>query len=82
MVHQWPTAFCAERDQDPCIKNGNPPPPRIFTIHGLWPSNFSHTPPRCDGALFNETLVHIYIFFNLYIYILRILFVFFFDQFA
>lgn len=59
MVYQWPPAFC--RRQKPIC---NPNPPKHFTIHGLWPSNWTQQPnsfPRIDcrlGVLFNDTKVH------------------------
>ncbi|XP_062005565.1 ribonuclease MC-like [Rosa rugosa] len=53
MVYQWQPAYCVGR-KDPCrIK-----PSKIFTIHGLWPSNFSDIPgDKCKGALFNDSLM-------------------------
>nr|ADZ48271.1 S-locus-associated ribonuclease [Prunus speciosa] len=51
-VQQWPPTNCKVRGK-PCSK---PRPLQIFTIHGLWPSNYSNPtrPSNCIGSLFEE----------------------------
>nr|ACU25554.1 self-incompatibility associated ribonuclease S4 [Prunus pseudocerasus] len=53
-VQQWPPTNCRVRIKRPC---SNPRPLQIFTIHGLWPSNYSNPtmPSNCIGSQFNET---------------------------
>nr|ABR19609.1 S22-RNase [Prunus avium] len=55
-VQQWPPATCI-RSNKPCSKHR---PLQIFTIHGLWPSNYSNPkmPSTCTGARFNFTKVY------------------------
>nr|ABJ97523.1 S-RNase [Prunus webbii] len=50
-VQQWPPATCI-RSTKPCSKQRSLP---IFTIHGLWPSNYSNpkTPSNCNGSQFD-----------------------------
>ncbi|KAG6573572.1 hypothetical protein SDJN03_27459, partial [Cucurbita argyrosperma subsp. sororia] len=48
MVQQWPLATCTGT---PCLN----PPSNKFTIHGLWPSNFSNAILVCKGSTFNST---------------------------
>ena len=60
MVQQWPPATCSGVR---CYAN----PPAMFTIHGLWPSNYSNVPLICTGQPFNQaqvlTLYSFYFFF-------------------
>nr|BAC56115.1 S1-RNase [Prunus mume]BAF91149.1 S-ribonuclease [Prunus mume] len=53
-VQQWPPTTCRVRG-----KCSNPRPIQIFTIHGLWPSNYSNptTPSNCIGSQFKESMV-------------------------
>nr|QCF59419.1 S27-RNase [Prunus dulcis] len=55
-VQQWPPATCI-RSRKPCSKHLPLP---IFTIHGLWPSNYSNPtmPSNCIGSLFNESKLY------------------------
>ncbi|BFG36887.1 hypothetical protein CerSpe_231610 [Prunus speciosa] len=55
-VQQWPPTNCRVRNK-PCSK---PRPLQIFTIHGLWPSNYSNPrrPSNCAGSPFNFTKVY------------------------
>nr|BBG82762.1 S31-RNase [Prunus armeniaca] len=50
-VQQWPPTTCRFRKK--CFK---PRPLQIFTIHGLWPSNYSSPtkPSSCTGSEFKE----------------------------
>ena len=48
MVQQWPLATCTGAS---CLN----PPSNKFTIHGLWPSNFSNAILVCKGSTFNST---------------------------
>nr|ABW08114.1 S26-RNase [Prunus cerasus] len=54
-VQQWPTTTCILRK-----KCSQPRPLQIFTIHGLWPSNYSNPtrPSNCIGSQFNFTKVY------------------------
>nr|BAH22122.1 S-RNase [Prunus yedoensis]BAH22124.1 S-RNase [Prunus yedoensis] len=51
-VQQWPPTNCRVRSK-PCSK---PRPLQNFTIHGLWPSNYSNprAPSNCNGSRFND----------------------------
>nr|ABW74346.1 S33-RNase [Prunus cerasus] len=53
-VQQWPPTTCTVRKK--CSKAR---PLQIFTIHGLWPSNYSNPtmPSNCNGSQFNFTKV-------------------------
>nr|ABW74348.1 S35-RNase [Prunus cerasus] len=53
-VQQWPPTTCAVRKK-PCYQN---PPSKIFTIHGLWPSNYSKNAwvANCNGTRFSNSL--------------------------
>nr|ABV72002.1 S14-RNase [Prunus mume] len=53
-VQQWPPTNCILRTK--CSK---PRPLQNFTIHGLWPSNYSNPkmPSNCIGSRFNFTKV-------------------------
>nr|ABV02075.1 S-locus S-RNase S16 [Prunus spinosa] len=53
-VQQWPPTNCRFRNKRPCSK---PRPLQNFTIHGLWPSNYSNPtkPSNCIGSQFNES---------------------------
>nr|ABE27180.1 S-locus S-RNase c [Prunus armeniaca] len=55
-VQQWPPTTCRVRWK-PCSK---PRPLQIFTIHGLWPSNYSNPtmPSNCTGSQFNDRKVY------------------------
>nr|QCF59398.1 S1-RNase [Prunus dulcis]QDB65187.1 S1-RNase [Prunus dulcis] len=55
-VQQWPPTNCRVRIKRPC---SNPRPLQYFTIHGLWPSNYSNPtkPSNCNGSQFNFTKV-------------------------
>nr|BAA83480.1 S4-RNase [Prunus avium] len=55
-VQQWPPTNCRVRNK-PCTK---PRPLQNFTIHGLWPSNYSNPrmPSKCTGSLFNFRKVY------------------------
>nr|AAT69244.1 S1-RNase protein [Prunus armeniaca] len=50
-VQQWPPTNCRVR-----TKCSNPRPLQIFTIHGLWPSNYSNPtmPSNCNGSKFDD----------------------------
>nr|ABW08113.1 S7-RNase [Prunus avium] len=50
-VQQWPPTNCRVRIKQPC---SNPRPLQYFTIHGLWPSNYSNPtmPSNCIGSQF------------------------------
>ncbi|XP_022932791.1 ribonuclease MC-like [Cucurbita moschata] len=50
MVQQWPPATCSGVR---CYAN----PPAMFTIHGLWPSNYSNVPLVCAGQPFNPAQI-------------------------
>nr|AAP92436.1 S-RNase [Prunus avium] len=52
-VQQWPPTNCRVRIKRPC---SNPRPLQNFTIHGLWPSNYSNPtmPSNCAGSEFKE----------------------------
>nr|AAT69245.1 S2-RNase protein [Prunus armeniaca] len=55
-VQQWPPTTCGVRGK-PCSK------PRLlqnFTIHGLWPSNYSNPtmPSNCNGSKFEARKVY------------------------
>nr|AAT69248.1 S4-RNase protein [Prunus armeniaca]ADZ73655.1 S-locus associated ribonuclease [Prunus armeniaca] len=52
-VQQWPPATCI-RSKKPCSKHRAL---QNFTIHGLWPSNYSNPtrPSNCVGSHFNES---------------------------
>nr|WRO64817.1 self-incompatibility RNase [Prunus salicina] len=54
-VQQWPPTNCRVR-----TKCSNPRPLQIFTIHGLWPSNYSNPtmPSNCIGSQFNESKLY------------------------
>nr|CAC27788.1 RNase S5 [Prunus avium] len=54
-VQQWPPTNCRVR-----TKCSNPRPLQYFTIHGLWPSNYSNPkmPSNCIGSQFNESKVY------------------------
>nr|BAC20936.1 Sc-RNase [Prunus salicina] len=54
-VQQWPPATCRLSGKS-CSK----PRLQIFTIHGLWPSNYSNPkiPSNCKGALFEARKVY------------------------
>nr|WRO64823.1 self-incompatibility RNase [Prunus salicina] len=56
-VQQWPPTNCRVRIKRPC---SNPRPLQFFTIHGLWPSNYSNPtkPSNCKGSQFNFTKVY------------------------
>ncbi|XP_021800843.1 ribonuclease MC-like isoform X2 [Prunus avium] len=53
-VQQWPPTTC--RVQKKCSK---PRPLQNFTIHGLWPSNYSNPtmPSNCNGSRFKKELL-------------------------
>nr|WFR94000.1 S-RNase S54 [Prunus avium] len=53
-VQQWPATTCAV-SKKPCYQI---PPSKIFTIHGLWPSNYSKNAwvANCNGTRFNNSL--------------------------
>nr|BAF91848.1 Se-RNase [Prunus salicina] len=53
-VQQWPPTNCKVR-----TKCSNPRPLQIFTIHGLWPSNYSNPtmPSNCNGSKFEDRKV-------------------------
>nr|ABJ97522.1 S-RNase [Prunus webbii] len=55
-VQQWPPTNCRVRNK-PCSK---PRPLQIFTIHGLWPSNYSNPtmPSNCNGSQFEAKKVY------------------------
>nr|ABV71999.1 S11-RNase [Prunus mume] len=57
-VQQWPPTNCRVR-----TKCSNPRPLQYFTIHGLWPSNYSNPkmPSNCIGSQFNESRVYPYL---------------------
>nr|ADZ48270.1 S-locus-associated ribonuclease [Prunus speciosa] len=63
-VQQWPPTNCRVRIKRPC---SNPRPLQYFTIHGLWPSNYSNPtmPNKCTGSKFNFTKVFPYLRSNL-----------------
>nr|QCF59422.1 S3-RNase [Prunus dulcis] len=50
-VQQWPPTNCRVRTK--CSK---PRPLQYFTIHGLWPSNYSNPtmPSNCNGSKFDD----------------------------
>ncbi|CAL9003332.1 unnamed protein product [Prunus brigantina] len=54
-VQQWPPTNCIVRTK--CSK---PRPLQIFTIHGLWPSNYSNPkkPSNCNGSKFEDRKVY------------------------
>nr|AAL35960.2 RNase [Prunus dulcis]QBY91669.1 ribonuclease [Prunus dulcis]QBY91672.1 ribonuclease [Prunus dulcis]QBY91675.1 ribonuclease [Prunus dulcis]QBY91678.1 ribonuclease [Prunus dulcis] len=56
-VQQWPPTNCRVRMKRPC---SNPRPLQYFTIHGLWPSNFSNPtkPSNCNGTKFDARKVY------------------------
>nr|ABY82413.1 self-incompatibility associated ribonuclease [Prunus pseudocerasus] len=55
-VQQWPPTNCRVRKR-PCSK---PRPLQNFTIHGLWPSNYSNPtmPSKCTGSQFKKENVY------------------------
>nr|WRO64821.1 self-incompatibility RNase [Prunus salicina] len=55
-VQQWPPTNCRVRIKRPC---SNPRPLQYFTIHGLWPSNYSNptVPSNCNGSKFDARKV-------------------------
>nr|ABY65900.1 S-RNase [Prunus pseudocerasus] len=55
-VQQWPPTNCKVRGK-PCSK---PRPLQYFTIHGLWPSNYSNPtmPSNCNGLKFEDRKVY------------------------
>nr|ADZ48268.1 S-locus-associated ribonuclease [Prunus pseudocerasus] len=55
-VQQWPPTNCRVR-KIPCSK---PRPLQNFTIHGLWPSNYSNPtkPSNCNGSKFDDRKVY------------------------
>nr|ADZ74121.1 self-incompatibility associated ribonuclease S1 [Prunus pseudocerasus] len=55
-VQQWPPTNCRVRIKRPC---SNPRPLQYFTIHGLWPSNYSNPtkPSNCNGSQFDTRKV-------------------------
>nr|QCF59413.1 S23-RNase [Prunus dulcis]QDB64821.1 S23-RNase [Prunus dulcis] len=55
-VQQWPPTNCRVRIKRPCSK---PRPLQNFTIHGLWPSNYSNPtkPSNCNGTKFDARKV-------------------------
>nr|WRO64818.1 self-incompatibility RNase [Prunus salicina] len=55
-VQQWPPTNCRVRNK-PCSK---PRPLQNFTIHGLWPSNYSNPtmPSKCTGSRFKKENVY------------------------
>nr|BAG74776.1 S3-RNase [Prunus mume] len=55
-VQQWPPTNCRARRR-PCSK---PRPLQNFTIHGLWPSNYSNPtmPSNCKGSQFEARKVY------------------------
>nr|AHJ59551.1 S-RNase 53 [Prunus armeniaca] len=54
-VQQWPPTTCNAPKK--CSKS---PPLQIFTIHGLWPSNYSNPtlPSNCNGSQFEDRKVY------------------------
>nr|ACU25555.1 self-incompatibility associated ribonuclease S6 [Prunus pseudocerasus] len=54
-VQQWPPTNCRVHIKQPC---SNPRPLQYFTIHGLWPSNYSNPtiPSNCTGPQFKKIL--------------------------
>nr|AAT72120.1 S6-RNase [Prunus avium]BAA36388.1 S6-RNase [Prunus avium] len=54
-VQQWPPTNCRVRIKRPC---SSPRPLQYFTIHGLWPSNYSNPrmPSNCTGPQFKRIL--------------------------
>nr|WRO64819.1 self-incompatibility RNase [Prunus salicina] len=55
-VQQWPPATC-RFSRKPANKHR---PLQIFTIHGLWPSNYSNPrrPSNCNGSQFKDGKVY------------------------
>ncbi|CAK9322663.1 unnamed protein product [Citrullus colocynthis] len=52
MVQQWPPATCS------AVRAGcRGQPPAMFTIHGLWPSNYSTARLVCTGVAFDPTQI-------------------------
>ncbi|KAL6146482.1 hypothetical protein ACLB2K_057161 [Fragaria x ananassa] len=49
-VQQWPATFCYGNPN--CVPN---PPHSTFTIHGLWPSNYSTPEFPCVGTPFDPS---------------------------
>ncbi|XP_062006139.1 ribonuclease MC-like [Rosa rugosa] len=47
-VQQWPATFCYQNPG--CVRN---PPRNTFTIHGLWPSNYTTPENPCVGTPFS-----------------------------
>nr|BAJ24883.1 self-incompatibility associated ribonuclease [Prunus persica] len=58
-VQQWPPTNCRVRVKRPC---SNPRPLQYFTIHGLWPSNYSNPkmPSNCTGSQFKKQNLYPY----------------------
>nr|BAA83479.1 S1-RNase [Prunus avium]CAC27784.1 RNase S1 [Prunus avium] len=56
-VQQWPPTNCRVRIKRPCSK---PRPLQNFTIHGLWPSNYSNPtkPSNCNGSKYEDRKVY------------------------
>ncbi|XP_050384398.1 ribonuclease MC-like [Argentina anserina] len=52
-VTQWPKSVCYSMSV-PCSKT----PPIVFTVHGLWPSNYTGSTLTCSGAPFDEPLMN------------------------
>ncbi|CAL2280515.1 unnamed protein product [Prunus armeniaca] len=50
-VQESPFAFCKDINGNGC---NILPLPRIFTIHGLWPSNFTNRHKPCVGRQFSR----------------------------
>ncbi|CAL8178289.1 unnamed protein product [Prunus armeniaca] len=54
-VQESPFVFCKNTTGKGC---NILPLPRIFTIHGLWPSNFKHRHKPCVGAQFSRDVMN------------------------
>lgn len=68
LVLQYQVNFCCSAEvQRPCQQIPN----HRFTIHGLWPSNYSWTPPNniCPGNRFNAKAVRIIYMCMAYTYV-------------
>lgn len=59
IAQTWPAGFCTHN-----VCDATKPKPLKFTIHGLWPSNYTtHQPAFCLSSNLNPTLVS-FLFLN------------------